>query len=240
MASGTIVLDHAPAPRRRSPPPASECAASPSPRRGAGDRSGSAAIHSFRSPARRSGGRFRRPGAIACRPAGERPGRHRRGARRPGRGWGRPGKRATASAVRRCAGSGKRAKAPRSRRYRPRRCAGRRSAGDPARGGSALPPPPWIGGRAISGSSSPSLVDRYPRLAGAVHQHRAGMDELLDLEALQGVQQAAGAVDVHRFVAGIGVAGEVVVGGEVDHRSEARAVALAQAGGRRPRAPRRP
>lgn len=70
------------------------------------------------------------------------------------------------------------------------------------------------------------LVDQLVVPIGRpVDQHAAGVDELLHLEALQRVDQAAGPPDVDRVVERVGLAGDVVVGREVHHRLNSGPVA---------------
>ena len=71
-----------------------------------------------------------------------------------------------------------------------------------------------------------AFVDPFAGSAGAMNQHRAGIDELADVEQLQGAQQAPRAFDVHGLVQGIVFAGEVEVGGKMNDAGDAGAVAL--------------
>jgi hypothetical protein len=73
-----------------------------------------------------------------------------------------------------------------------------------------------------------ALVDALARPTRTVNQHRAGIDELFDLEVLQRVQQAARALNVHRPIQRIVLTGEVEVGGEMNDAGDVAAVALAQ------------
>jgi hypothetical protein len=57
-----------------------------------------------------------------------------------------------------------------------------------------------------------------------MNEHRARVDELLDFEALQGRQQAAGTGHVDFVIERIVLAGEVEVGGEVDDIQDQRFV----------------
>jgi hypothetical protein len=83
----------------------------------------------------------------------------------------------------------------------------------------------------------PALVDPLARRAGRVHEQRAREHELADLVGLQLAQEPPRALDGHRPVLGVGLAREVVVGGEVDHRGDRRPVrALLGLGQRRPHA----
>ena len=72
------------------------------------------------------------------------------------------------------------------------------------------------------------LVDALAGLAGRVHQHGARVDELADLEVLEGPQQAAGALDVDLVVERMVLAGEIEIGSEVHDAGDAAAVALAE------------
>ena len=72
------------------------------------------------------------------------------------------------------------------------------------------------------------LVDPLAGLAGRVHQHGARVDELADLEVLQGPQQAARALDIDLVVERMVLAGEIEIGGEVHDAGDAAAVALAE------------
>jgi len=72
------------------------------------------------------------------------------------------------------------------------------------------------------------LADALLRSGGRLmDQHRAGEDELLDFERLESVHQPPGALDGYLVVERIGIAGNVIIGGEVNHRSDAVAVARA-------------
>ena len=62
------------------------------------------------------------------------------------------------------------------------------------------------------------LVDPFARILRLVHQHGAGVDEPLDLEALQRVQQVARAFHVHLIVLRAGLPGKVEEGDKVDYR----------------------
>jgi hypothetical protein len=75
----------------------------------------------------------------------------------------------------------------------------------------------------------PRFVDALAGRDRRVHQHRARVDKLSDLEVLQRLQQALRAFDVDLFVQRIRLAGEVEVGGQVHHRRDPVAVALAEA-----------
>ena len=57
-------------------------------------------------------------------------------------------------------------------------------------------------------------------------EHGAGIDELFHLGALQRQKQAAGALDIDFLVERIGLAGEIVVAGQMDDRSDAPAITL--------------
>ncbi len=70
------------------------------------------------------------------------------------------------------------------------------------------------------------LVDQLVVPVGRpVDQHAAGVDELLDLEGLQALDQAARAQDVDGLVERVRLAGNVIVGGEVHDRLDLRSVA---------------
>ena len=72
------------------------------------------------------------------------------------------------------------------------------------------------------------LADALLRSGGRLmDQHRAGEDELLDLERLQPVNQPAGALHGDLVVERIGVTRDIIIGGEVDHRGDAVAVPCA-------------
>jgi len=75
------------------------------------------------------------------------------------------------------------------------------------------------------GLERPVLRDRPSRSRGSVDEHRAGKDELFDpVElALQYLQETAGALHGHALVLGTGLAGEIVIRRQVNHRSEMRA-----------------
>ncbi len=72
------------------------------------------------------------------------------------------------------------------------------------------------------------FVERHAGPGRGVDQHGAGVDELLDFETLQGLQQVARALHIDRFIARIGLTGEVVEGSQMNDRRQASAVALAQ------------
>lgn len=55
-------------------------------------------------------------------------------------------------------------------------------------------------------------------------QHRTAEDELLHFEGLQRPQQAFGPSESNLLIERAGVAAQIVVGGEMDHRSYAGAV----------------
>jgi hypothetical protein len=83
----------------------------------------------------------------------------------------------------------------------------------------------------------PVLVDPLPRLAGCMHQHGAREHELADLEALQLAQKPACSLDGDGLVLWVGLAAEVVVGGQVDDGCEPPAVGRAHAPQRLAHAP---
>jgi hypothetical protein len=70
--------------------------------------------------------------------------------------------------------------------------------------------------------------DRIAGLGRRMDQHRAGIDELLDLERLQRAQQALRALDVDLVVQRVGVAGEIVERRQMNHRRETVAVTRTQ------------
>lgn len=55
-------------------------------------------------------------------------------------------------------------------------------------------------------------------------KHGAGEDELLDFEFLELSQQPLCTADSHLLVLWVGLAGQVKIGGEVNHRSDAVAI----------------
>jgi hypothetical protein len=59
-----------------------------------------------------------------------------------------------------------------------------------------------------------------------MHEHRARVDELLDLESGERAQQPPGALHIDLLVERVRLAGHVEERGEVDHRRDARAAAL--------------
>lgn len=62
----------------------------------------------------------------------------------------------------------------------------------------------------------------------SMDQHRAGMDELLDIGIAQAVQQTARAIYVDRLISGLFLAGKIEIGGKVDDGCDLRAVIVAQ------------
>jgi hypothetical protein len=82
---------------------------------------------------------------------------------------------------------------------------------------------PWIGPFRLDRLA---LVDPLAGAARAMNEHRARVDELFDVERLQGAQQAPRAFDVDSPVQRIVLAGEIKVGGEMDDAGDAAAVAL--------------
>ena len=72
------------------------------------------------------------------------------------------------------------------------------------------------------------LVDVLAGAAWRMHEHRAGVQELAHLEALQRAQQTPRAVHVDRLVQGVVFAREVEVGGQVHDTGDARAVSVAK------------
>ncbi len=65
------------------------------------------------------------------------------------------------------------------------------------------------------------LADRLARLSRAMDQHRARIDEPLDLEPLQRIEQMARALDIDVIVEGVFLAGEIEIGGQMDHGGNA-------------------
>jgi hypothetical protein len=60
-----------------------------------------------------------------------------------------------------------------------------------------------------------------------VYQHRARIEKLLDVEALQPFEKAPRSVDVYFLVKRVVLAGKIEVGGEVDYRCDSRTETLA-------------
>jgi hypothetical protein len=60
----------------------------------------------------------------------------------------------------------------------------------------------------------------------AMNEHGAGENELLDLEALQPIDQSPRALDGDLFIERVRLARNVVIGGQVDHRGNALAITL--------------
>ena len=79
----------------------------------------------------------------------------------------------------------------------------------------------------------PVRVNRFSLPPGRMHQHRAGENELFDLEFLKPSQQPFRAADGHLLVFRVRFACEIEIGGEMDHRCNAVAIACAQSFQRR-------
>ncbi len=73
------------------------------------------------------------------------------------------------------------------------------------------------------------FVDGHARLGRGVHQHGAGVDELLHVKLGQGVQEAPRALDVDLTVSRVLLAGKIIVGSQVDHGGDAPAILFAKA-----------
>src|SRR5690606_18523232 len=74
------------------------------------------------------------------------------------------------------------------------------------------------------------LPDRHAGFAWTMHQHRAGIEKLLDPERLQVGKEAARSLDVYPLVERVLVTAEIEIGGEVYDRSDIPAVFFADRG----------
>jgi hypothetical protein len=64
------------------------------------------------------------------------------------------------------------------------------------------------------------LRDPLPRLTGGMDEHRTRKDEAIYRKGLKPSEAAAGALDSDRVVLRAGLAGEIIVSSEVDHRGD--------------------